>query len=127
MRHHPRARAAIKHHPTRDGRPGRSAEFAFAVSRARPASRAAPAHAALTRRSRRAAGGGINSGGTGLPPAAKRMTGRPWAGAASPPERVQCWSGYGPAASSSGEALPLDPSERPPALAAYRVAPLLWA
>jgi hypothetical protein len=35
---------------------------------------------------------------------------------ASPPERVQCWSGYGPAASSSGEALLLDPSERPPAL-----------
>src|SRR3954453_23037536 len=46
---------------------------------------------------------------------------------ASPPERVQCWSGYGPAASSSGEALLLDPSERPPALAAYRVVPPLWA
>src|SRR3954466_4910719 len=44
-----------------------------------------------------------------------------------PPERVQCWSGSGPATSSSGEALLLDPAERPPGLAAYRVVPPLWA
>jgi len=35
---------------------------------------------------------------------------------ASPPERVQCWSGYGPAASSSGEACCLT---RPSALPSW--------
>jgi hypothetical protein len=56
----------------------------------------------------------------------EEQRGRMRAAAASPPARGQSWSGYGPDGSSSGGALLLDPSERPPALAAIEIVPSLW-